>query len=121
MFKRPCNEPGCPELVAGKDSRCPAHKKKYNKEREQWRRDRDPNYRTLFDSQQWSTKRAEKLAKSPVCEWSRDGNQCDRQATVVQPIDRQADNVMADENLKGLCSSHHAGDTRRAWQGQGAP
>lgn len=118
-IKRPCNHPGCPELISGKESRCPKHKKQYNREREQWRRDRDPNYRTLFDSKAWSTKRTAKLKRNPLCEWIDDGTQCNTPAKYVQQISPGTDRgALADENLRSLCPSHHSGDTRRAWPGQ---
>lgn len=117
--KRPCNECGCPELVEGKESRCPAHKKKYNRDREQWRRDRDPNYRTLFDSKEWNTRRDAKLAMNPDCEWNDGRTICGQPAKFVQQVNPNAG--IEENNLRSLCPSHHSGDTRRAWKNQAAP
>lgn len=113
-MSRPCNAYPCPNTIPlpTKDSYCPEHKKQYNRDRERYRRERDPVGRKMFYSTEWTAARDQKLERDPLCEWlDSDGDQCGLPAKYVQPIDSKGGTV--DSNLRSLCPSHHAGDTRR--------
>ena len=108
MFKRPCNYPGCPELITGKDRHCDAHRKQRRAESDKRRTNQVE--RNFYSSAAWKSIRKAKLIDSPFCVWILpDGTTCNAIATDVDHKERRVDaSSDAMDNLVTLCHPHHS-------------
>ncbi len=64
--KRPCNYPGCPELIESRERYCPNHKKVKGEQFREPRKDTPEN--RFYDSVAWQRLRRLKLNQDPLCE-----------------------------------------------------
>lgn len=109
MFKRPCNYPGCPELITGRDTHCPAHRKQRRAESDKRRTNQAE--RNFYSSAAWKSIRKRKLIDSPFCEWLLpDGTTCNAIGTDVDHITARGVDGGTDDmdNLRVLCHPHHS-------------
>ena len=111
MFKRPCNYPGCPELITGKDHHCPVHQKQRRAESDKRRTNQAD--RKFYSTQTWKSIRKSKLIANPFCEQQlSDGTICNAIATDVDHITaRSADGADTLDNLRSLCHPCHSRKT----------
>ena len=101
---RPCNHPGCSELV--KSGRCEVHQKVQRKQQDA-HRDRGPRF---YDKRRWRDRiRPHQLSQYPLCEaCSLVGKVV--AATDVDHVDGNPNNNSTD-NLMSLCHSCHSKKT----------
>lgn len=101
---RPCNSPGCPELVSS--GRCEKHRKQVNIDYNRTRRNRDTE--KFYNSALWQRVRQQKRNMNPLCE------QCEQDGKVVPvahvhhriPIEKGGARTHLD-NLISLCETCH--------------
>ena len=102
----PCSHPGCGVLVDGGDSRCPAHRRQANRERDD-RRGSSTARGYGFD---WQRLRRRKLQVDPLCEDCRSRGR----ATLAEEVDHiiriteRPDLRLDWANLRSLCQKCHA-------------
>lgn len=103
--KKPCRQPGCPELT--NDVFCEKHKKENNKIYNQYQR--DELSRTFYRTPRWIETRKKKLHLSPFCE------ECKKVGTMV--VGKVVDHIVPIkqggepydlDNLQTLCWSCHS-------------
>ena len=105
--KRPCNHPGCPELVS-EGRFCSKHTTEHNRSVKLSRTDKDEN--KFYDSVAWQRLRKYKLTLNPLCE------RCEREggvvvATIVHhkaPLRSGGDWLPTVDELESLCPSCHS-------------
>lgn len=116
-MKRPCNHPGCHELVSGQDRRCPKHATNDpRKHYEEARRKKDPALamaKRIRSSKQWSDVRRAKLSINPICENPHGLHKRGMEpvASEVHHIERIQDApelAFSMGNLMSLCTKCHA-------------
>jgi 5-methylcytosine-specific restriction protein A len=107
---RPCTKPGCPQLVRGSSSRCPAHE-----------RERDAARGTSTArgyGADWRKLRDAFLVEHPRCEEPG----CRKAATDVDHVQAHRGNEalrLDPNNLRAYCHSHHSSKTVREDGGLG--
>lgn len=116
--KRPCRQPGCPELVDGESGYCDKHKRDERKRWDECRGSaRERGYTT-----RWDKARKTFLSHHPLCA------ECEREgrvtaATVVDHIiPHRGDQALFwdKSNWQPLCKPHHDAKTaRETWHGEG--
>jgi 5-methylcytosine-specific restriction enzyme A len=103
--KRPCNYPGCPELVEAGERYCPKHKKLISKQIDQRR---GSSTQRGYNAR-WQRARKVFLQKNPLCvECLKEGNVTP--ATVVDHIVPHKGNYNLfwnESNWQSLCATHH--------------
>lgn len=107
--KRPCSQPGCPNL--SEHSYCEVHRKavKANAAREYDQSRRDQEMRGFYISTAWRKLRELKLKQSPVCE------ECYRRGCIskaiiadhIQPAREYPSKRLDIDNLQSLCRACH--------------
>lgn len=108
--KKPCNYPGCPELVTAGQRYCDTHTKKAEKQR-QARYDkyqRDKQSAKFHSSRAWQKTRNRKLKLNPLCEYCLPDNITP--ATEVDhiiPIKVDWSFRLVMSNLKSSCHACH--------------
>lgn len=92
---RPCAEPGCPNLVTGRNVyRCPEHQREYLR---RWEKPRDVAY-----DRNWKLKSRIFLANHPVCA------RCGEPSQLTHHITRKREGGADDwDNLEALCRRCH--------------
>lgn len=108
--KRPCSQPGCPELTDGQY--CARHRKEDYKKYNRFKRDEFSKW--FYNSPEWQRLRKQKLRLNPLCEHcEREGKV--RPATVVDhivPI-KEGGIALDINNLQSLCKPCHDSKTAR--------
>ncbi len=105
----PCSHPGCGVLVDGGDSRCPAHRRQANRERDD-RRGSSTARGYGFD---WQRLRRRKLQVDPLCEDCRSRGRATLAEEVdhIQTIANRPDLRLVWDNLQSLCGRCHRAKT----------
>lgn len=112
--RKPCSHPGCRELIAAKDSRCPSH---LVQQRKQYDTRRGSSAARGYDHR-WRLRRANHLSGEPLC------RMCKAQgrytvATVADHITPHRGSVeLFAGPLQSLCASCHS-STKQAQERRG--
>lgn len=118
---RACTHPGCPALVTGKGSQCPAHAKKRQRVSDARRRTNQTGPR-LYDSQRWKRLRKLVLTRDPLCVECRKKNRVTAACHVDHIVSiSDGGNPFDLANLQALCASCHSRKTARQDGGYGNP
>lgn len=110
-LKKPCAQPGCPELVEAGKAYCDEHKKKHRSYRDkEYKRDRkDSKEQKFYVSSAWRKLRKIKLNQDPLCEHCKEKG-ITREATDIDhiiPIKVDWSLRLSLDNLQSLCHSCH--------------
>jgi len=109
--KKPCAQPGCPELIEAGNTYCEEHRKKESRRRNKRydNNQRDPKLKKFYSSARWQKVRRKKIKRDPLCE------HC-AEAGITKPADL-VDHIiplkvdwslrLRLDNLQSLCRSHH--------------
>src|SRR3989442_3388755 len=112
--KRPCPQPGCPELTDG--GKCERHRRQYERERSAERR-RDPRHAELqrfYGSDVWKRARAEQLAREPYCRICRAAGRTKLADTVDHLVEiRRGGDPLDPANLQSVCKPCHGAKSIR--------
>lgn len=107
--KKPCNQPGCPEVVEAGRRYCPAHaaqrRKKWDCKKER------PHYHSLYHSVAWRRLREKHISDNPRC------YVCGAAAEIVHHINPHRgfpDLFFNPDNLASICWSCHSRETLTA-------
>lgn len=106
--KRPCSQPGCPELT---DHRfCPAHAKA---EDQRYRRhQRDPKINKRYDHR-WRKVRNAYIQAHPLCEHCQENGHVTPAQEVDHIIPLEQGGTHDEANLQALCKPCHSSKTAR--------
>ena len=117
-LKKPCNYPGCSELVEAGKTYCEEHredKQSRKKERDrQYNEKRDPKLRKFYSSARWKKVRKRYISKNPLCEHCLERDRV-KPADVVDhiiPVKVDWSKRLDASNLQSLCNSCHAKKTQ---------
>ena len=118
--KKPCNQPGCSELVKAEFTYCENHReikkekkrerdKKYNKEK------RDPKLRKFYSSWKWRKCRDKYVKQNPLCEKCKENGKTVEADEVdhIIPVKVRFDLRFDFENLQSLCKRCHSIKSRK--------
>ena len=114
--KKPCNQSGCPELVAANKTYCPTHTREQSAVRhKRYDNNRDEKYARFYSSARWQKVRNIYIRNNPLCESCRKQERITAATLVDHIIPVQADysQRLAMDNLQSLCRSCHAKKTNR--------
>ena len=104
---RPCTQPGCPKVVRGRSSRCPAHVR----ERRRQHDERRGSSAQRGYGRQWRKVRVAHLSRKPLCRFHAERGEV-VSANEVDHIDGNSSNN-EESNLRSLCKPCHSARTMR--------
>ena len=115
--KKPCNYPGCPELIEAGSTYCKEHKevkadrKRLNNKR--YDENRDPRLKKFYAGSRWRRLRNLYIKRNPLCEHCLTDDRVKPAEEVdhIIPVKEDWSKRFKIENLQALCRSHHRSKT----------
>ena len=102
--RKPCSQPGCPELIEPGQRKCVAHRRQDDR---RYKRDRnDDEQQRFYKSARWRRLRKIVLRRDPICKKCEEEGRT-RASQEVHHKDGDHKNNEID-NLVGLCKSCHS-------------
>ena len=114
-LNKPCNYPGCPELVKAGQTYCKKHSKKEisRKNNRYDREQRDERAAKFYHSSAWRKLRRIKMKEDPLCEMCLEEGRTEQADMVDHIVPVQVDWPLrlVKDNLQSLCNRCHAEKT----------
>lgn len=110
--KKPCSQPGCPELIEAGNTYCEEHRKQESRRRNKRYDDkqRDEKLRKFYSSARWQKVRRKKIKQDPLCEHCAEEGITKPAELVDHIVPIKVDWLLRLrlDNLQSLCHSCHA-------------
>lgn len=107
---RPCNHPGCPNLIRGKERFCPKHQREYDNE---YNRQRGSSASRGYDAR-WQRYRKWFLKNHPYCvNYGECGNMASTVDHIILPKGKHDPLFWDTNNHQAMCKSCHSRKTAK--------
>ena len=109
--KKPCNHPGCSELIEAGTTYCAIHEKEYisYSNRVYDNTTRDESIAKFYNSKSWKSVRNRKIKADPICEHCKEKGKIEiaKEVDHIIPIKVDWSKRLDINNLQSLCKSCH--------------